>query len=118
MFILGIFISIKLSSMNANNTYLCITNKRIIKRSGVFSCKYVHYSLRNVGTVSVSESFFDTKGKNASASLIVDVKFFHNNVNGFCRLVVHSLKNAYNAYNLLVDQTEGNNEVLRVKTEK
>lgn len=108
-------------NMEAKNTFCCITNKRIIKRSGAFNNKFVHYSLKNVGTVKVDGSIFDSKGDNPSAKLTVTVKDFHTNSDGNSSpmfLSVNSLNNAYEAYKILNDLTEGNNENLRVKIEK
>ena len=105
----------------ANNTFFCITDKRIIKRSGAFNNKFVHYSLKNVGTVRVEGGIFDRKDNNPSATLNVTVKDYHTNTDGNSRpsvLSVNSLENAYEAYKLLGDLTEGNNENLRIKIEE
>lgn len=53
-------------NQNARNTFCCITNKRVIKRSGAFNNKFVHYSLKNVGTIRVSGGIFDSKNQNPS----------------------------------------------------
>ena len=104
--------------LNARNTYFCITNKRIIKRSGAFNNKFIHYTLKNLGTISVSGGIFH--GENC-ANLIIATKDFHNNSNGGrvgLNLSIPALNNAYEAYNLLSSMVEGNNESLRVKLEK
>ena len=113
----GLIISFLRACLNSSNTFFAITNKRIIKRSGVFNNKFMHYSLKNVGNVGVVGSVFDKKGENASANIIITIKDFHNNTNS-AKLDVTSLENAYDAYKILAEETEGNNEVLRVKTEK
>lgn len=116
-FIIGTIISYVIAKRNSKNTFFAITDKRIIKRSGVFRNQYIHYSLRNIGTVQVSGGIFDN---NESASLIITVKDFHINTDGNShplRLGVKSLNKAYEAYNILSEKTEGNNEVLRVKAE-
>jgi len=113
--------SIVINALNAKNTYFAITNKRVIKRSGAFNNTFTHYSLKNVGNINVSGGFFDSKGKGASANLIIVTKDFHTNTDGNShpqRLMISSLNHAYDAYKLLSEKTEGNNEVLRVKTEK
>lgn len=108
-------------NMDAKNTFCCITNKRVIKRSGAFNNKFVHYSLKNVGTVRAEGGIFDSKGKNHSANLFVTVKDYHTNTDGNNRpnvLSVKSLNNAYEAYKIINELTEGNNENFRVKIEK
>lgn len=121
VFVIGIFIGLILSTMEANNTFFAITNKRIIKRSGIFNINFIHYSLKNVGTVNVRGGIFDSRGENASATLLITVKDFHTNTDGNTRpmiLSIDSLICAYKAYNLLSEKVEGNNETLRVKLEK
>ena len=117
----GVFFSFIGVCLTANKTYFAITNKRIIKRSGVFNINYIHYSLKNIGTVRVAGSLFDKKGKNPSASLYITVKDYHTNTDGNTSRVVlpiQSLNNAYEAYKKISDLTDGNNENLRVKLEK
>lgn len=119
--ILVIIIFITILNMSGKNTYFCITNKRVIKRSGSFNNKFIHYSLKNIGTVEVSGGLFDSNGKNRSANLKVSIKDFHFNTDGNGHLKfleVISLNNAYEAYKLLNELTEGNNEVIGVKNEK
>lgn len=117
IFVIGIILSYVITKLESKNTYFAVTNKRIIKRYGAFNNKYVHYSLKNVGTVMVSGSIFDT---DESANLIVSVKDFHMNTDGHTsplKLTVKSLNRAYEAYNVLSEKVEGNNEVLRIKSE-
>ena len=105
---------------NAKNTFCCITNKRIIKRSGAFTNNFEHYSLKNIGNVQVNGSIFDSKGDNPSASLFITVKDYHTNTDGNTTpmvLSVESLNNAYEAYKIINELTEGNNESFRVKIE-
>ena len=105
----------------ANNTYFCITDKRIIKRSGAFNNKFIHYSLKNVGTIEVVGELFDTKEPTPSANLMIKVKNFHQTSDGEgaqSTLLITSLSDAYEAYKVLSELTEGNNEVIRVKNEK
>ena len=106
--------------LNSKNTFFCITDKRIIKRSGAFGNKFIHYSLKNVGTVSVSGSMFDSKGEGGSANLSVAIKDFYTNTNtaSMNNLKVRSLRGAYEAYKMLSKTVEGNNEFLRIKNEK
>ncbi len=106
------------SILGSANTFLCITDKRIIKRYGAFNNKFIHYSLKNVGTINVTGGFFDNRGAMASANLSVAIKDFASNENSSAALKVVSLRGAYDAYKLLSSLVEGNNEVLRVKTEK
>ena len=106
---------------NAKNTFCCITNKRVIKRSGAFTDDFKHYSLKNIGNVQVDGSIFDSKGNNPSANLLITVKDFHTNTDGNTRpmvLNIESLNNAYEAYKMINELTDGNNESLRVKVEK
>lgn len=106
---------------NANNTYCCITNKRIIKRCGAFNNKFLHYSLKNIGNIVVSGSMFDSKGNEGSATLIVSVKEFHSNSDGNqapLKLSIDSLNNAYDAYKFLSKEVEGYNDVIRIKHEQ
>ncbi|MEI6228685.1 MAG: hypothetical protein WCP11_01520 [Candidatus Saccharibacteria bacterium] len=104
--------------LNSKNTFFCITDKRIIKRSGAFGDKFIHYSLKNVGTVSVAGSMFDNKGEDGSANLLVVIKDFYNNTASMNSLRVKSLQGAYEAYKMLSKTVEGNNEFLRIKSEK
>ena len=63
---------------SAKNTYFCITDQRIIRRSGVFNNDYISYSLKNVGTVSINASIFDNKeNKSGSASLKIVTTHFY-----------------------------------------
>ena len=120
-FVIGIVIFLISSILEANNTYFAITNKRIIKRGGTFNISFIHYSLKNIGTVNVSGGIVDSRGEDASASLIVTVKDFHTNMDGNTspmQIAVESLNSAYKAYNLLSSKVEGNNESLRVQIEK
>ena len=121
IFVICIVFSIIDIILVANNTFFAITNKRIIKRSGRFNNKFIHYSLKNVGTCEVIGSIFDKKGKDGSATLKVNVKDFHTNTDGDAFPVILSvecLNKAYKAYNLLSEQVDGNNESFRVKLEK
>lgn len=105
---------------DGRNTFLCITNERVIKRSGAFNNKFIHYSLKNIGTIEVAGGFLDSKGDNPSANLIITVKDYHTNTDGngkSQKLEIISLNNAYEAYKILNEQTKGNNEVLRIKSE-
>lgn len=111
---------ISILNMDGKNTFLCITNERVIKRSGAFNNKFVNYPLRNLGTIEVVGGLFDGKGENPSANLLITVKDYHTNTDGNSnpkKLEVISLNNAYEAYKLLNERTKGNNEVLRVKAE-
>lgn len=113
-----IYVSIQYK--DGRNTFLCITNERVIKRSGAFNNKFVHYSLKNVGTIEVSGGFLDRKGDIPSANLIITVKDYHTNTDGngkAQKLDMISLNDAYEAYKILNERTKGNNEVLRIKTE-
>ena len=88
---------------------------------GAFSDDFKHYSLKNIGNVQVDGSIFDSKGNNPSANLLITVKDFHTNTDGNTRpmvLNIESLNNAYEAYKLINELTDGNNENLRVKIEK
>ena len=105
----------------AKNTFCCITNKRIIKRSGAFNNDFKHYSLKNVGNVQVDGTIFDSKGENPSANLLIIVKDFHTNTDGDSNtdvFKIESLNNVYEAYKIINELTEGNNESFRVKVEK
>ena len=105
---------------DGKNTFLCITNERVIKRSGAFNNRFVNYSLRNIGNIEVDGGFFDSHGKKQSANLLITVKDYHMNTDGNAkpkRIEVISLNNAYEAYKVLNKYTKGNNEVLRVKAE-
>ena len=115
---IGLIISLILALLNAKNTYFAITNKRVIKKSGDFNSKFVHYSLNNIGTLSVQGNLLDSKGSEGSAKLIITVKDFHTNTDGNAHptvLNIPSLNNAYKAYNILSELVDGNNEVLRIK---
>jgi hypothetical protein len=105
---------------NAKNTFLCVTNKRVIKRSGAFASDFKHYSLKNIGNVNINGSIFDSKGNNPSANIVITVKNFHTDTNGnsnLTTLVISSINNAYEAYKVINKLTEGNNESFRVKVE-
>ena len=110
--------SVLYTFLNAKNTYFCITNKRIIRRSGAFNNDFIHYTLKNIGTVEVNGSIADSNG---SANLLITTKDFHTDNKGNThanRFKISSLYNAYEAYNVLSELAEGNNESLRVKIEK
>lgn len=118
---IGMIISIILAILNSNNTYFCITNQRIIKRHGAFNNKFIHYSLKNIGTIEVSGGMFDSRGEKGSANIIVVTKDFHTDSKGNVhqtRFRVESLNNAYEAYKILNKLTQGNNEALRIKNIK
>jgi len=103
---------------NAENTFLCITNKRVIKRSGAFNNDFIHYSLKNIGNVQIDSGIFDKKEDNPSASLHITVKDYHTNTDGnSSRLVlsITSLNDVYTAYKIINHLIEGNNETLRVE---
>lgn len=105
----------------AKNTFFCITNKRVIKRSGAFSNDFKQYSLKNIGNVQVDGSIFDRKGDNPSASLLITVKDYHTNTDGNTNpmvLSIESLNHAYEAYKVIHELTEGYNESFRIKIEK
>ncbi len=115
------FLTIITSILISRNLYFAITNKRIIMRSGAFNNKFIHYSLKNVGTIEVSGGILDSKGTNGSATLIISIKDFHLNTDGNAypkQLRVSSLKKGYKAYSILSKEVDGNNESLRVKVEK
>lgn len=115
VYILPIIVIIYLiyTILNAKNSYFCITNKRVIKMSGAFKSTFIHYSLKNIGTIRVSGTIFDNDN---SADLLIMIKDFHSS-NYAYNLKICSLNNAYDAYNKLTGLTEGNNEYLRVKSE-
>ena len=98
---------------HAKNTFCCITNKRVIKRSGAFNNDFKHYYLKNIGNVRVDGGIFDSKGDNPSANLVITVKDYHTNTDGNANptyLVIESLDNVYDAYKMINKLIEGNNE--------
>ena len=118
VFLISLFFLIR----NAKNTYFCITDQRIIKRSGVFNNDYISYSLKNVSTVSINASIFDSKeNKGGSASLkIVTTHFYASqSQNGSTTvpqdLTIVSLNQAYEASRVLNKLVKGNNENLRIE---
>lgn len=115
--ILVCLITLSILNRDGKNTFLCITNERIIKRSGAFNNKFNSYSLKNVGTITITNGIFDSNGEIPSATLTILVKDYHINNSHSGALKVNSLNNAYEAYKLLNELTKGNNEVLRIKTE-
>lgn len=115
--ILVCLITLSILKRDGENTFLCITNERIIKRNGAFNHKFNSYSLKNVGTITITNGIFDSNGEIPSATLIILVKDYHINNSHSGALKVNSLNNAYEAYKLLNELTKGNNEVLRIKTE-
>lgn len=119
--VIACLIYILILTKDAQNTFCCITDKRVIKRSGAFNNKFIHYSLKNIGNVEVNGGIFDSKGNNPSADFIITVKDYHidsNNTPSSKKLVIYSLNKSYEAYKLLSDLIEGNNEVIRVKHEQ
>ena len=110
-FILAIFSSI----LDANNTYFAITDSRIIKRTGAFNIRYIHYSLKNIGNVSINESVYDSKGENGSATITITAKDFQSDTESWVTII--SLNKGYEAYKILTEKIKGNNEVIRIKTE-
>ena len=115
--ILVCLITLSILKRDGENTFLCITNERIIKRNGAFNNKFNSYSLKNVGTITITNGIFDSNEENPSATIIILVKDFHTNHSYSGALKINSLNNAYDAYKLLNELTKGNNEVLRIKTE-
>lgn len=103
---------------DANNYFFCITDRRIIRRSGPFGNKFVAYSLGNVGMVAVDGGIFESKGENASAKLTVTVKEHQLDTGRSApqRLVVPSLYGAYDAYKVL-GAAENRDGAIRIKTE-
>ena len=119
--IIACLLYIYILNLQAKNTFFCITNKRIIKRDGAFSNNFVHYSLKNIGTVEIDGSIFDSKEDNPSARLNITVKDYHTNTDGNStpkKLSIDCLDHAYEAYKMLNNLTAGNNENLRIKIEK
>lgn len=110
-FILAFFGSI----LDAKNTYFAITDTRIIKRTGAFNIRYIHYSLKNIGNVSINESVYDSKGENGSATLTIIAKDFQSDVESL--ITITSLNKGYTAYKILTEKIKGNNEVFRIKTQ-
>jgi len=110
-------ISLSILKRDGKNTFLCITNERIIKRSGAFNNRFDSYSLKNVGTITITHGIFDSNGENPSATLIILVKDYYTNDSHSSALKIISLDNAYEAYKILNELTKGNNEVLRIKEE-
>ena len=109
-----LFIGMIYVLLDANNTFFCITDKRVIKRSGAFGNHFVHYTLKNVGTINV-------RGGIGGTSLSIVTKDFHTDSQGNVkaeRLNITALHDAYSAYAILSELAEGNNESLRVKLEK
>ena len=69
----------------------------------------------------MSGGIFDSKNQNPSANLFITVKDFHTNTDGNskpCVLSVNSLNDAYEAYKIINELSDGNNESFRVKIEK
>lgn len=119
--LLGMPVAFLFASLSANNTFFCITDKRIILKYGVFNFKFIDYSIRNIGTTSVQGSVFDTQGEHASANLVIVTKNFHNDTNSkeaHTAVKVISLVDAYYAYKLLNEMTQGHDEVYRIKMEQ
>ncbi|MDD6467408.1 MAG: PH domain-containing protein [Erysipelotrichaceae bacterium] len=103
----------------AKNTYFCITDKRVLKRSGAFNNKYEHYSLKNVGTITVSGGFFDRKKNMPSATLTVLVKDFYADSRQITQFIsVDNLNDAYEASKILSSMVEGNQDNLKIKIEE
>ncbi|MBQ5810330.1 MAG: hypothetical protein IIW23_01985 [Clostridia bacterium] len=117
LFAVGFLINLIRVVLQSNNTFFAITDKRVIKLEGAFGNRFSHYSLKNVGNVFVQGGAFDAKGADGSADIIVAAADFHTDPNGNrvrAKMVVRSLNRAYDAYKLLSEMTEGNNEALRI----
>lgn len=112
------FIVLLISSnwiLAANNTYFAITDTRIIKRTGAFNIRYRHYSLKNIGNVTLTQGVFDSKGADASATLTIIAKDFQSDTES--EIIIPSLNKGFSAYKILTDKIKGNNEVIRIKNE-
>ncbi len=60
---------------SADNTYLCITDKRIIKRYGVFKSDYRELPYKSIRMVNIKTSIFDREEgiKTADLHIVIDI---------------------------------------------
>lgn len=80
--------------INTINSYLLITNKRIIKSSGIFNKTITSFNLKDLKSLNYDTSFMDSKN---SGNLYLD---FKSN-----KLIIKSLNDIKIAYNLLIKIT-------------
>lgn len=96
----------------ANNTYFCITDKQIIKRSGAYANDYQRFPLTNIGTIEIDANIYDSKHSPESATLKVIVKnFTAGDSKGI--LTINNLSDAHVAYKILSKYSD--NEAVRIK---
>ena len=87
---------------------------RIILRSGTFGAKYIHYPLKNIGTIQVAQGMFDNKGKDGSGTLTITVMDFHAGKQAKACVIAH-LCDVFTACRILCSLTEGANEAVRIR---
>lgn len=115
---LTIFIplTIKLINKSSNNIYLCVTDKQIIKRYGIFRIHYQRISLSSVTSIDLKSNIYDEKGPLYSYTLEISTKYLESIDEDFTSCIsidVYNLQNANEAYKIISKNVD--NEALNVK---
>lgn len=97
-----------LLNKNAHNTYFSITNKRIIKRYGIFKPNFVGYPILNIKSIKVTEKKILFK-KEKTTNFTFFIPFdYDNGVSLNYSLEIKALNNAYEALEILTKLTKKN----------
>lgn len=102
------FISYKLVGKRIKNTHFFITNKKIIKRTGLFKDKYVFYNIKYVNSIVINQNLFDVKSsENGIGSLFIKIKntnlSLDDKAKPFLNMRLYSLEKVHEAYKILFD---------------
>lgn len=108
--------TIMLINKAADNSFLCVTNKQVVLRKGIFATDYVRMAMSAVGNIEVNANIFDSKTAPESASLLCYSKTpaVSKEGNSWPTIYVKNLINAHEAYKVI--SKHGDNEALKVKT--
>lgn len=99
---------------NASNTFLCITDKQIIKRKGIFRNDYQRVSLSAIGEININGNIFDSKEPNMSASLHIRSKSYSSGeTRSGSYVIVNNLKFANEAYKVISKNSD--NDALKIR---
>lgn len=96
----------------SNNTYFCITNKQIIKRTGTYANDYKRYPLNNIGAIELDANVYDSKEYPESATLKIKIKNFTAG-SAEKTLDINNLLDAHGAYKILSKYSD--DEAVKVK---
>ena len=104
---------------SSNNYFICLTNKRIIVRRGIFTTDYTYYAIDNVSgniTINCDQSIFDKKIENA-CSLFLTIELLPVG-HGELRLYTPSVLNGYSFAKNIDKQIKENSKPINAQTIK